>query len=228
MDSYDLTRTRLETYFDGTANEAWKRLMSDAPVSRIRETVRAGRDAMRAELLSHLPQDLSGRRVLDAGCGAGQAAQALAARGADVVAVDISPRLLAMAEETTPPPLARRIAYVAGDMLAPELGRFDHVVAMDSLIHYALGDAMTALAALAARTNGSMLFTVAPRTPALAVMHTVGKLFPRSDRAPAIEPVALRRFDTAVRQRLPPGWRLTSRARISRGFYISQALELAA
>jgi hypothetical protein len=36
-------------------------LTSDAPVGRIRATVRAGRDRMRATLLSWLPQDLRGR-----------------------------------------------------------------------------------------------------------------------------------------------------------------------
>ena len=49
----------------------WERLTSDAPVSRIRQTVREGRDRMRALMLSRLPEDLRGARVLDAGCGAG-------------------------------------------------------------------------------------------------------------------------------------------------------------
>ena len=45
-------RGELETYFDRTAVEAWARLTSDAPVGRIRATVRAGRDDMRSTLLS--------------------------------------------------------------------------------------------------------------------------------------------------------------------------------
>ena len=70
--SYEATRSRVETYFDTTATRTWERLTSDAPVSRIRETVRRGRDAMRAQILSRLPDDLRGARVLDAGCGTGQ------------------------------------------------------------------------------------------------------------------------------------------------------------
>ena len=58
-------------YFDRTATKAWERLTSDAPVSRIRQTVREGRDRMRALMLSRLPADLRGARVLDAGCGTG-------------------------------------------------------------------------------------------------------------------------------------------------------------
>ncbi len=61
-------------------------------MSRIRATVRAGRDAMRAELLSWLPADLTGRRLLDAGCGTGALAVEAARRGAEVVAVDVRRR----------------------------------------------------------------------------------------------------------------------------------------
>jgi magnesium-protoporphyrin O-methyltransferase len=91
--SYDQTLARVETYFDRTATRAWEALTSDAPVSKIRQTVREGRDAMRAQMLARLPEDLRGARILDAGCGAGQMTADLAARGADVVAVDILPRL---------------------------------------------------------------------------------------------------------------------------------------
>ena len=55
MDSYASTRARLETYFDRTAAKTWERLTSDAPVSRIRQTVREGRDTMRAAILARLP-----------------------------------------------------------------------------------------------------------------------------------------------------------------------------
>ncbi len=69
---YATRRAWLEQYFDRTAADAWARLTSDAPVSGIRATVRAGRDRMRATLAGWLPQDLTGRRVLDAGCGTGR------------------------------------------------------------------------------------------------------------------------------------------------------------
>ena len=46
--SYVERRGKIEDYFDRTAVQAWARLTSDAPVGRIRATVRAGRDRMRA------------------------------------------------------------------------------------------------------------------------------------------------------------------------------------
>ena len=58
-------------------------------------------------------------------------------------------------------------------MLAPELGSFDHVVAMDSLIHYEAPDIVAALARIAPRVRRSILFTVAPRTHLLAAMHAI-------------------------------------------------------
>ena len=101
MSSYAETRERLETYFDRTAAKTWEALTSDAPVSKIRQTVREGRDEMRMAMLSSLPDDLTGARVLDAGAGAGQMTEALAMRGATVVAADISPSLLDVAQRRT-------------------------------------------------------------------------------------------------------------------------------
>ncbi len=134
--SYQERRGQLETYFDRTAVEAWSRLTSDAPVSRIRSTVRTGRERMRSTLLDWLPADLRGRRLLDAGCGTGALAIEAARRGADVVAVDVAPTLITLARERTPEDLgAGSILFLVGDM-SDDLGHFDHVVAMDSLIHY--------------------------------------------------------------------------------------------
>ena len=115
--TYEATRARVETYFDRTATRTWERLTSDAPVSRVRETVRAGRDEMRALMLSRLPDDLRGARVLDAGCGTGAMSAELAARGAYVTGVDISPQLVGIAERRLAPELQGRVHFEAGDML---------------------------------------------------------------------------------------------------------------
>jgi magnesium-protoporphyrin O-methyltransferase len=226
--SWDIRRGELERYFDRTALEAWRRLTSDAPVSGIRATVRAGRDRMRATLLAALPDDLSGRRVLDAGCGTGALAVEVARRGAEVVAVDVSPSLVDIARERAAgAPGAERITFLAGDMLDAAHGRFDHAVAMDSLIHYEDGDVVAALAALAARVERSVAFTFAPRTPALAAMHAVGRLFPRGDRAPSIVPIAERALRTRLAGEPRLGaWRLAPTERIASGFYTSQAAVL--
>jgi magnesium-protoporphyrin O-methyltransferase len=226
--SYQERRREIETYFDRTAADAWRKLTSDAKVSRIRATVRAGRDEMRTTLLDWLPADLSGRRLLDAGCGTGALALEAARRGAEVVAIDVAPTLIQIARERTPPGLGPgSVRFEAGDMLDPAHGDFDHVVAMDSLIHYAPADVVQVLAGIAARTRSSILFTFAPRTPALALMHAVGQLFPRGNRSPAIVPVGVTRLRAmlAAEPRLTR-WQAGRTQRVAVGFYTSQALEL--
>ena len=138
--TYESTRNTVETYFDRTATKTWERLTSDAPVSGIRATVRAGRDRMRQLLLSQLPADLRGARVLDAGCGTGALAFQLAQAGADVVAVDISPKLITIAKQRQPAQVSGSLKLMTGDMFDPGLGHFDHIVAMDSLIYYSAED----------------------------------------------------------------------------------------
>jgi magnesium-protoporphyrin O-methyltransferase len=226
--SYQARRGQLEEYFDRTAADAWAKLTSDRPVSGIRATVRAGRDRMRAMLLGYLPEDLRGQRVLDAGCGTGALAVEAARRGAEVVAIDLSSTLVTLARERMPSDLGTgSIDFRVSDMLDPALGRFDWVVAMDSLIHYVAPDMAEMIARLSARADRGMAFTFAPRTPLLTVMHAVGKAFPRGDRAPAIEPISERTLRTLLGAH--PSMKEITIGRCERvdvGFYKSQAMEL--
>ncbi len=229
-DAYLIRRGQIEDYFDRTALKAWEQLTSTAPVGRIRATVRAGRDRMRTQLLDWLPQDLHGARVLDAGCGTGALALEAARRGAEVVAIDLSPSLVdvarqRMAELHPGDNAVGRIDWRSGDMVDARLGGFDHVVAMDSLIHYDEVDMVRVIESWSQRTRHSMLFTFAPRNPALAAMRAMGRLFPRANRAPWIEPVA----EKSLRRRLGAGvpqFDATRTQRVASGFYTSQAMEL--
>ena len=229
MDSSTYTERRgeIEHYFDRTAVKAWERLTSDAPLGRIRSSVRAGRDQMRSMLLSWLPADLHGRRVLDAGCGTGALAIEAARRGAEVVAIDLSPTLVQLARERMPAIAGGgSVDFRSGDMLAPALGRFDHVVAMDSVIHYGTEDAVRALSKLAERTASSIVFTFAPRTPLLAAMIGIGRLFPRGDRAPWLNPMSVTRLNELRRADVTlASWDSARCVRIDSGFYKSQAME---
>jgi magnesium-protoporphyrin O-methyltransferase len=225
--AYADRRGEIATYFDATAVDAWAQLTSDAPVSRIRQTVRQGRDRMRDILLSWLPQDLTGATLLDAGCGTGALSVAAAGRGAEVTGVDLAANLVALARDRTPSGLAGSVQFRAGDMSDRSLGVFDHVVAMDSLIHYPQRQIVDLLAEIAPRTRRSILFTFAPRTPALALLHATGRLFPRSNRSPAIEPITQASLRKAVAaEPALSGWRLGRTQRVASGFYTSQALAL--
>lgn len=225
--SYRERRAWIGEYFDRHAADAWKALTSDAPVSKVRATVRAGRDRMRETLLAWLPPDLDGARILDAGCGTGTASIALAQRGAEVVAIDLSPTLVAHAAERANALGVDTIDFRSGDMLDASLGTFDYVFAMDSIIHYELPEMIGALSALAPRVRERMLITVAPRTPLLALMRAAGRLFPRGDRAPSIVPVSERAFRKALMaEPTLESWGMVATRLVEQGFYRSMAISL--
>ena len=88
-------------------------------------------------------------------------------------------------------------------------------------------DMVAMLARLAENTESSVIFTFAPRTPALTLMHAVGRFFPRQDRAPAIEPVdagELRRHIAA--EPALSTFREGHTFRVDSGFYVSSAMEI--
>jgi len=86
------------------------------------------------------------RSVLDAGCGTGRVAVELAARGADVVGVDVDPSMLDVARGKRPD-----LTWVLGDLASVDLGRiFDVVVlAGNVMIFLAPGSEAAVVANLA-------------------------------------------------------------------------------
>ena len=217
---YDQTLSRVETYFDKTASKTWEQLTSDAPVSKIRQTVRVGRERMRFKLLSQLPNELTGARILDAGCGTGQLTAELVKRGASVVATDISHSLIQIAKNRIADCHHQKISFHVGDLCSEHLGKFDYIVAMDSLIYYSLPDLTRILTELKQRTDREIIFTVAPRTKLLQAMWYLGKLAPRGDKSPVMEPQCIRKISKSLAGIAD----INDLGRISSGFYISQGV----
>jgi magnesium-protoporphyrin O-methyltransferase len=131
-----------------------------------------------------------------------------------------------LARARIPADVAHLVEFHSGDMLDKSLGHFDHVVAMDSIIHYATDDAVNALAQLAERTSKSIVFTFAPRTPMLSMMISLGRLLPRSDRAPWLEPMAETRIAQLMKtHNALNDWQCARTHKVSSGFYKSKAME---
>ena len=111
-----------------------------------RHRARRPRPDARARCSSWLPADLRGRAR--ARC----RLRHRRARGRGRAARRRGRRHRPLAHAGRPRPRAHRrsdlgagqIEFRVGDMLDPALGRFDHVVAMDSLIHYRAGDVVRA------------------------------------------------------------------------------------
>jgi SAM-dependent methyltransferase len=80
-------------------------------------------------------QPVSGRRVLELGCGAGNIAGWLVERGFDVTGIDISPTAIAWATERAIP----GTRFVVGDLVAEIPGEYDLVIDGHCL-HCIIGD----------------------------------------------------------------------------------------
>ena len=106
-----------------------------------------------------LAGDVAGRKVLDAGCGAGPFAAALVERGAQVTGFDASPAMAALARERLGPETPVVVADLA-EPLPYAAGEFDDVVC--SLVLHYLEDWSGPLAELrrVLRPGGRLLLSV--------------------------------------------------------------------
>ena len=223
QNTYLAKRARLENYFNEVSSDAWDKLTSNEPVSFVRQLVREGREKMQAAIIEKLPKDLRGTRILDAGCGTGVLSRMLDEKGAEVVGVDISEKLIEVAKNRSS--LNKNIEYFAGDMKEQSFGNFDYIIAMDSLIHYYAEDVISSIADFFNRANNSVLFTVIPSTFALRTKLRLGKYFPKSERSPEVVPIdwgKLHQLET-----LGVKATLSKVKRIKSFFYVSEAWELA-
>lgn len=79
--------------------------------------------------------DVSGLTVLDAGCGQGYLSRILAARGAHVTGIDLSPKLIQLAREQDP---EQQISYQVADLCRPLPEYSDHFELIVN--HFVLND----------------------------------------------------------------------------------------
>ena len=223
QNTYLAKRARLENYFNEVSSDAWDKLTSNEPVSFVRQLVREGREKMQAAIMEKLPKDLRGARILDAGCGTGVLSRMLDEKGAEVVGVDISEKLIEVAKNRSS--LNKNIEYFAGDMKEQSFGNFDYIIAMDSLIHYSTEDVISSIADFSTRANNSVLFTVIPSTFVLNTKLRLGKFFPKSERSPEVVPIEWGQLEQLEALKINAS--LTKIKRIKSFFYVSEAWELA-
>tara|TARA_B100002051_G_scaffold245015_1_gene252123 strand:+ start:201 stop:881 length:681 start_codon:yes stop_codon:yes gene_type:complete len=223
QNTYLAKRARLENYFNEVSSDAWDKLTSNEPVSFVRQLVREGREKMQAAIIEKLPKDLRGIRILDAGCGTGVLSRMLDEKGAEVVGVDISEKLIEVAKNRSS--LNKNIEYFAGDMKEQSFGNFDYIIAMDSLIHYSTEDVISSIADFSNRANNSVLFTVIPSTFALRTKLRLGKYFPKSERSPEVVPIGWGQLHQLEAHGIKAS--LSKIKRIKSFFYVSEAWELA-
>jgi 2-polyprenyl-6-hydroxyphenyl methylase / 3-demethylubiquinone-9 3-methyltransferase len=129
---------------------------------------------------------LAGRRVLDVGCGGGILAEAMAARGARVTAIDMAAAPLAVAQ------IHRRESGLEVEYLkstaeahaAVRAGAYDVVTCLEMLEHVPDPSLVVAACARLTRPGGQVFFSTINRNPKAWVLAIVGaeyvlRLLPR-------------------------------------------------
>jgi SAM-dependent methyltransferase len=156
------------------ALEAYSRL-ADAYAARI-DTKAHNAFYDRPAVLSLLPA-VEGKRALDAGCGPGVYAEWLADRGADVLGIDVCPRMLELARAR----LGGRASFVEADLGGPldflPPASFDLVVSALALDYVrdwgvAFGELFRAL-----RGGGHLVFSVEHPSDVFYQHHPQGNYF---------------------------------------------------
>jgi 2-polyprenyl-6-hydroxyphenyl methylase/3-demethylubiquinone-9 3-methyltransferase len=129
---------------------------------------------------------LAGKRVLDVGCGGGILAESMAGKGAQVTGIDLTVKLLRVAElhalESGAQVSYRQAA--AEDLARAQPGAFDVVTCMELLEHVPDPDSVVRACAELVRPGGWVFFSTINRNPkafALAVLGAeyVLRLLPR-------------------------------------------------
>jgi 2-polyprenyl-6-hydroxyphenyl methylase/3-demethylubiquinone-9 3-methyltransferase len=150
---------------------------------------------------------ISGKSVLDVGCGGGILAESMAQRGAEVTGIDLSDKALGVARlhllES-----GNRVAYrkVSAEELAGEMpGSFDVVTCMEMLEHVPEPASTIAACAALVKPGGHVFFSTINRNAKAYVMAVVGaeyilRLLPKGthDYAKFIKPSELSRWAKSV------------------------------
>ncbi len=150
---------------------------------------------------------LSGKKVLDVGCGGGILAEAMARRGAEVTGIDLSEKGLRVAELHL---LESRLAVryeraTVEDYAAAHPGEFDVVTCMELLEHVPQPAGMVAACARLVRPGGQVFFSTINRNPKSYLFAVLGaeyvlKLLPKGthDYQRFIKPSELARWSRAA------------------------------
>ena len=141
---------------------------------------------LRLAHIERLAGGLAGKRVVDVGCGGGILAEAMAARGADVLGIDLAdkPLKVAMLHASESGSRAAYRLVSAEDLAHEEPEGFDLVTCMEMLEHVPDPASTVAACARLLRPGGQVFFSTINRNPKSFLFAIVGaeyvlRLLPR-------------------------------------------------
>ena len=120
---------------------------------------------------------LSGKRVLDVGCGGGILSDAMARAGANVLGVDMSAKALGVAQLHALEVQTQNIAFreiTAEDLAAEQPGQFDVVTCMEMLEHVPDPASVVKACAKLVKPGGHVFFSTINRNPKAFMLAIVG------------------------------------------------------
>jgi 2-polyprenyl-6-hydroxyphenyl methylase/3-demethylubiquinone-9 3-methyltransferase len=120
--------------------------------------------------------DLSGKQVVDVGCGGGILTEGLAQAGADALGIDLGEELLGVAERHAQDTGATaRYRHISAEDLAKEQpGGFDHVTCMEMLEHVPDPASIIQACAKLVKPGGKVFFSTLNRNPKAYLLAIVG------------------------------------------------------
>lgn len=153
----------------------------------------------------HAP--LSGKKILDVGCGGGLLSEAMAARGATVTGIDLSEKALGVARlhllESGRSVDYRHIS--AEELATQEAGSYDVVTCMEMLEHVPNPASTIASCAALVKPGGHVFFSTINRNPKAYLFAVIGaeyllQLLPKGthDYAKFIKPSEMARWAKSV------------------------------
>ena len=212
--SQDLAR-RLQSLYSGEFAATWSRIEREAPATYWEENAVLGRSDTYALLLERL-QPITGRRILDAGCGHGLLSRRLAGAGAVVTGVDlVSHRVLkARGAQGGGAP-----TFAVADFrdVLPAAGAFDDVVIQEVLEDYTRDERTDTVIAMA-RSKAPRIHLIFRQPGRWGGL--IGPMMPEA-LIPTLDPVPLLR---SIHLHTP--YRLARRESIRRRSYSVQWVEL--
>lgn len=164
------------------------------------------RTALLDDAVRRVTPGVRGEAWLDAGCGEGRVARALAARGARVLGVDVAPGLIAAARRRArvlPTAVRGRLHFETGELGARgllERGGLDGVLCVLALMHVARERPVLAAWARALRPGGRLVL-VLPHPCFMGPDTTWGATLPQVPRgAPALDHLRVASYPGRGRQ----------------------------
>jgi magnesium-protoporphyrin O-methyltransferase len=180
-------KQEVKGYFETTGFDRWNRIYSDSSdVNRVQRNIRIGHQKTVDAVLALLQDqgNLTNRSFCDAGCGVGSLSLPLAALGAGrIAASDLSEAMVQEAGRRASEAglVDGRLQFSSSDLESIQ-GRYDTVICLDVFIHYPQEPAEQMVRHLASLAEKHLIVSFAPYTPLLAVLKSIGQLFPGPSR----------------------------------------------